>query len=209
MHRIRELILLLDVLLQGVDPSNVGKVEALVLDKLKEMAETGFTPGAIEAAVNTIEFSLRENNTGSFPRGLSLMLRAVGAWIYNRDPYTPIQVGSDHSIRSSDARNIALASPQHVKRPRLCSHHLTPCMYVFKVCVLYVVQWEEALNNFKAKLAGGGDVFGPLIHKYLLDNKHRVTVTMLPDQQMAAKIEEDERKKLDGIRAQLSEQEVS
>jgi hypothetical protein len=49
-----------------------------------------------EAAVNTIEFSLRENNTGSFPRGLSLMLRAVGAWIYDRDPYVPIQVcGSD------------------------------------------------------------------------------------------------------------------
>ena len=55
-------------------------------------AVTGFTAGAIEAAVNTIEFSLRENNTGSFPRGLSLMLRAVGAWIYGRDPYTPIQV---------------------------------------------------------------------------------------------------------------------
>ena len=36
--------------------------------------------------------SLRENNTGSFPRGLSLMLRAVGAWIYDRDPYVPIQV---------------------------------------------------------------------------------------------------------------------
>ena len=36
--------------------------------------------------------SLRENNTGSFPRGLSLMLRAVGAWIYDRDPLTPLQV---------------------------------------------------------------------------------------------------------------------
>lgn len=54
---------------------------------------TGFSEGAIEAAINTIEFSLRENNTGSFPRGLSLMLRAMGAWIYDRDPYTPIQVG--------------------------------------------------------------------------------------------------------------------
>lgn len=77
---------------QGVDPSNAAAVEKLILDKLAELAETGFTPGAIEAAVNTIEFSLRENNTGSFPRGLSLMLRAVGAWIYGRDPYTPIQV---------------------------------------------------------------------------------------------------------------------
>jgi hypothetical protein len=52
----------------------------------------GFTDSAVEAAINTIEFSLRENNTGSFPRGLSLMLRAVGAWIYDRDPYVPIQV---------------------------------------------------------------------------------------------------------------------
>jgi Zn-dependent M16 (insulinase) family peptidase len=78
--------------LQGVEPGNTAAVEKLILDKLAELADSGFTAGAIEAAVNTIEFSLRENNTGSFPRGLSLMLRAVGAWIYGRDPYTPIQV---------------------------------------------------------------------------------------------------------------------
>jgi len=36
--------------------------------------------------------SLRENNTGSFPRGLSLMLRAMNAWIYDRDPLVPLQV---------------------------------------------------------------------------------------------------------------------
>jgi Zn-dependent M16 (insulinase) family peptidase len=75
-----------------VEPGNTAAVEKLILDKLAELADSGFTAGAIEAAVNTIEFSLRENNTGSFPRGLSLMLRAVGAWIYGRDPYTPIQV---------------------------------------------------------------------------------------------------------------------
>lgn len=77
---------------QGVDAGDTAKVEALVLKKLQELSASGFTPSAIEAAVNTIEFSLRENNTGSFPRGLSLMLRAVGAWIYDRDPYVPIQV---------------------------------------------------------------------------------------------------------------------
>lgn len=79
--------------IQGVDPSNVDAVESLVLKKLEELAQSGFTSSAIEAAINTIEFSLRENNTGSFPRGLSLMLRAVGAWIYDKDPYVPIQVG--------------------------------------------------------------------------------------------------------------------
>jgi Zn-dependent M16 (insulinase) family peptidase len=75
-----------------VDAANVDAVEALVLDKLAELAKSGFSEGAVEAAINTTEFALRENNTGSFPRGLSLMLRSMGAWIYDRDPYTPIQV---------------------------------------------------------------------------------------------------------------------
>lgn len=75
-------------------------------------------------------------------------------------------------------------------------------------CLTCCLQWEEALNNFKAKLAGGGDVFGPLIHKYLLNNQHRVTVVMLPDQKLASKVEEDERNKLDGIRAKMTEQDV-
>lgn len=86
----------------------MDKVEALVLEKLAELAGTGFTPGAIEAAINTIEFSLRENNTGSFPRGLSLMLRAMGAWIYGRDPYTPIQV---RRRQRAGARALAHCSP--------------------------------------------------------------------------------------------------
>lgn len=35
------------------------------------------------------------------------------------------------------------------------------------------IQWEDALASFKARLASGEDIFGPLIRKYLLDNKHR------------------------------------
>ncbi len=50
-------------------------MEALILSKLEELATTGFSSSAVEAAVSQIEFALRENNTGSFPRGLSLMLR--------------------------------------------------------------------------------------------------------------------------------------
>jgi Zn-dependent M16 (insulinase) family peptidase len=39
-----------------------------------------------EAALNTIEFRLRENNTGNFPRGLLLMLRSLTTWLYDSDP---------------------------------------------------------------------------------------------------------------------------
>ena len=80
--------------LKGVDASsetNLKKVEDLVLDTLESLASKGFSDSSIEAALNTIEFSLRENNTGSFPRGLSLMLRSMAAWIYDKDPLEPLK----------------------------------------------------------------------------------------------------------------------
>ena len=63
--------------LKGVLDDDIPKVEELILSTFKKLAEEGFDNDAVEASMNTIEFSLRENNTGSFPRGLSLMLRSV------------------------------------------------------------------------------------------------------------------------------------
>lgn len=72
--------------LKGVDPAAVGQVEPLVLDALTELAQNGIEPEMMEAALNTIEFSMRENNTGSYPRGLSLFFRTLTTWLYARDP---------------------------------------------------------------------------------------------------------------------------
>ncbi|MEJ2750563.1 MAG: insulinase family protein, partial [Anaerolineae bacterium] len=72
--------------LKGIAVDDADKVEALILQTLAELAEDGLEPDMVEAAVNTIEFNLRENNTGNFPRGLSLVLRALRTWLYDRDP---------------------------------------------------------------------------------------------------------------------------
>jgi len=72
--------------LKGIDAADVDKVETLILKTLQELSTKGFDEGTIEAALNTIEFRLRENNTGRFPRGLSLMLRALTSWLYDRCP---------------------------------------------------------------------------------------------------------------------------
>lgn len=77
--------------LKNVAEEDIMKIEDLILTKLKELVEVGFTSEAVEASMNTIEFSLRENNTGSFPRGLSLMLRSMGNWLYGRDPFEPLR----------------------------------------------------------------------------------------------------------------------
>lgn len=63
--------------LKGVSEENIQKVEELIMSTLEDLADKGFDSDAVEASMNTIEFSLRENNTGSFPRGLALMLRSI------------------------------------------------------------------------------------------------------------------------------------
>eukprot|EP00970_Alexandrium_tamarense_P005675 scaffold932_cov207-Alexandrium_tamarense.AAC.27 len=72
--------------LKGVKPENVEKVEELVMETLTKVVDEGFTEDAIAASMNTIEFDMREFNTGSFPKGLSLMLGSMREWVYDRSP---------------------------------------------------------------------------------------------------------------------------
>ncbi len=72
--------------LKGVKKENVDTVENLILETLTRLSHEGLDPDNIAAAVNTIEFRLRENNTGSYPRGLLLMLRSLETWLYDKDP---------------------------------------------------------------------------------------------------------------------------
>ncbi len=72
--------------MKGVRPENLERVETLILDTLRDLAREGLDPNTVEASLNTIEFLLREQNTGRFPRGLFLMLRALTTWLYDGDP---------------------------------------------------------------------------------------------------------------------------
>ena len=40
--------------------------------------------------MNSAEFALRENNTGSFPRGMALMFRTMRTWLHGGDPLEPL-----------------------------------------------------------------------------------------------------------------------
>ncbi|KKC41120.1 peptidase M16 [Devosia epidermidihirudinis] len=72
--------------MKGIDAADAEKVEALILSTLDEIATSGFAAEQIEAAINTFEFSLRENNTGSYPRGMVYMFNALGSWLHGGDP---------------------------------------------------------------------------------------------------------------------------
>jgi Zn-dependent M16 (insulinase) family peptidase len=61
-----------------------------VLETLDRLAKDGIDRATVEASLNTFEFRLRERNTGSFPRGLALMLDALNYWLHGRDPLAPL-----------------------------------------------------------------------------------------------------------------------
>ena len=77
--------------LKGMEEKSVKKMESIVFEVLKDVEKNGFPKGVIDASLNTIEFRLRENNTGSFPKGLALMLRAMTTWLHDADPLVPLK----------------------------------------------------------------------------------------------------------------------
>ena len=72
--------------LKGVAADDLFRAEALILDTLRGLAENGIPQEAVEAAVNSVEFAYRENNSGRFPRGLAAMIQALSTWLYDGDP---------------------------------------------------------------------------------------------------------------------------
>ena len=76
--------------LKGLAPRDVQQAEMLIYDTLGALAEEGVPAAAIEAAVNSVEFALRENNSGRFPRGLSAMVQSLSTWLYDGDPFASL-----------------------------------------------------------------------------------------------------------------------
>lgn len=141
--------------LRGVSVENLEIVQRFILDQLKEISENGIDPKTIEASINTIEFSLRENNTGSFPRGLLVMLRSLSNWIYDRDPLQPLA-------------------------------------------------FQLPLSSIKQRIENQEPYFENLIKTFLIENTHRVTIELVPDDQLGKLRAENERLKILNARSQMT-----
>lgn len=145
--------------LKGVDPANREAVETVFLETLHQLAQEGIDPEAVRASLNTIEFRLRERNTGGWPRGLVVMLDALETWLYGGDVYAALRINEPF---------------QEIRR-----------------------------------LSTAGRYFEELIQTWLLDNPHRVTLTLLPDTGLASRKEEEEAARLSEARGRMSEAEIA
>ncbi len=72
--------------LKGVALDDVDKVQPLILETLAGLVDEGIDPNTVEAAINTVEFALRENSAYGGQRGIGMMLNALTTWLHEGDP---------------------------------------------------------------------------------------------------------------------------
>lgn len=145
--------------LRGVKLPKIDEVEALILDSLDQIVEVGIDQDMIAAALNTFEFLLREQNTGSFPRGLALMLRSLTTWLYGEDPFASLE-------------------------------------------------FDAPLKQIKKSLNENPCYFEEQISSQLINNDHRTTVIMEPDQNLQERNDAIEQKRLVDAQTQMSESDL-
>jgi Zn-dependent M16 (insulinase) family peptidase len=73
--------------LKGTRKRHAKKIEKLIFDTLESLVREGIDPDMVAASMNTVEFRLRENNTGAYPVGIALMRRVLTTWIHDEDPF--------------------------------------------------------------------------------------------------------------------------
>jgi Zn-dependent M16 (insulinase) family peptidase len=72
--------------LRGSDPEKASQVETLILDTLKNLAESGFDRELIEGTLHQVEFHGKEIVRSTYPYGIILMGRVFHTWLYDGDP---------------------------------------------------------------------------------------------------------------------------
>ncbi len=73
--------------LKGTRKRHARKIEKLILDTLEGLVRDGLDSNTVAASMNTVEFRLRENNTGAYPLGIALMRRVLTTWLHDEDPF--------------------------------------------------------------------------------------------------------------------------
>lgn len=75
---------------QNVKDGKLKEVEALFQSTLLSLAENGIDKEHLAAAINHLEFVLRERDTGGFPIGVAYNFSVFDTWLYGGNPAEPL-----------------------------------------------------------------------------------------------------------------------
>ena len=74
------------ILIKNAKEGLEEKFKEIVFNTLKYLVENKIDKELIEAAINRVEFELREGDYGSYPEGLIHYLKIMDSWLYDGDP---------------------------------------------------------------------------------------------------------------------------
>lgn len=85
----------LSITVNGSEAERSERFLQVIHDTLTELAEKGIDRTLLEAALNLMEFQLREADFGSYPKGLIYNIMLMTNWLYDRDPLEKLRYEAD------------------------------------------------------------------------------------------------------------------
>ena len=85
----------LSITVNGAEADRAEKFRKVIHDTLAGLVENGIDRTILEAALNLMEFQLREADFGSYPKGLIYNIMLMTNWLYDRDPLEKLRYEAD------------------------------------------------------------------------------------------------------------------
>lgn len=84
--------------LEGSEAEHLEKFNTIMRDTFAQIVEKGFDKKTLEAALNTLEFSLREADFGNYPKGLVYAIESMQTWLHGEDPFEPLTFSDELQV---------------------------------------------------------------------------------------------------------------
>lgn len=141
----------------GSEPEAKDKFISVIYKTLQNLTINGLDKKLLEAALNSLEFKLREADFGAYPKGLIYGIGVMDNWLYGGNPIDGLR-----------------------------------CFDILK-------ELREGIDK---------RYYESLIENYLLDNTHKVIVTLLPEKGKEAKDHAAEKERMAAVKASMTVEDL-
>ena len=78
------------IIINGAEAERRDEFVCVVRECMKDLVTNGIDRLLLEASINLLEFKLREDDFGQYPKGLIYYLKIMNSWLYDGDPTEPL-----------------------------------------------------------------------------------------------------------------------
>lgn len=143
-----------NIVVKNSNPEKKENFESVVFKTLEGLVKEGIDKKLVEAAINRYEFSLREADYGSYPKGLMYGIQMMDSWLYDSDPVMHLEY--EKTLEKVKKALTSNYFEQMIEKYLLNNHHRA--LMVVKPKRGLAEEREKAtcekLTKFKASLSG-------------------------------------------------------